>query len=291
MILPLTVLRYAAPVAFSAIGESAVQKSGVINLGLEGTMLASAYAATVASMSTNNPWIGLLAGAVVGILITLFGGIFTVLMAQDQVVVGTAMNLLCIGTCGTLFERQSSTGKLLKLPALPTFDFLGKGDVVLGLLCLLAIGIWWLVYKSPFGLKVRAAGEYPPAVEASGFSTVRIRMLTLAIGGFCGGLGGAYYALGVANSFATEMISGRGFMAIALVTFGRWKPIWIVLSSMLVGSFEVLQIELQLSGIGIAKSLLLALPYVATLLILVFSGRGTLAPKSLGVPFKKGGNS
>jgi general nucleoside transport system permease protein len=276
-------------VAFGAVGESIVQRSGVINIGLEGTMVSSAYAATVVSMATGNVWAGMLAGAVIGILVCLSVAVFTVTLGQDQIVVGTAVNLLSTGVCGTLFERRSATGKLLNLPALPTFNFFGKADVMLVLLIVLGGIAGWMLYRTPWGLKLRAAGEYPPAVETSGFSTHRLRYLALSIGGLFGGLAGAYYALGIAQSFATDMISGRGFVAIALVTFGRWRPLWIIFAAALIGVFEVIQIEAQLSGSGIPKSLLLALPYVATLIILIITGRGANAPRSLGVPFKKGG--
>jgi general nucleoside transport system permease protein len=284
-----SVLRYAAPVAFAGVGESVVQKSGIINIGIEGTMLSSAYAATVVSLATGNPWIGVLAGAVVGIMIGLVVGLFTVTLSQDQIVVGTAINLLSLGVCGTLFERRSATGKLLNLPALPTFNLFGKFDLMLILLLVSIAVIWWLVYKTNWGLKLRAVGEYPPAVEASGFSATRIRFVALMIGGLFGGLGGAYYALGIAQSFATEMIAGRGFVAIALVTFGRWKPVWIVVAALLIGVFEAFQYQLQLSQSSIPKSLLLALPYVATLVILVISGKATNPPQALGVPYKKEG--
>jgi simple sugar transport system permease protein len=133
---------------------------------------------------------------------------------------------------------------------------------------------------------LRAAGEYPEAVIAAGFNPEALRYQALLIGGILGGMGGAYLALGISQSFATEMVAGRGFIAIALVTFARWKPFGILLSALMLGLFEVLQFELQLSGSQIPRSLLLALPYIATLVILIFVGKGTRAPQSLGVPLK-----
>ncbi len=284
MISPLQILRYSAPVAFGAVGESVVQRSGIINVGLEGLMLCSAYAATVVSSSTANPWIGMLAGVIAGVIVAIVIGILTIQFRLDQIVIGTVINLLSLGVCGTLFEQQSKTGKLMNLPAVPAL--VGKFDVIQLLLIVGAISIGWMLYRTSFGLKLRAVGEYPPAAEAAGFSPVRLQYQALLFGGVLGGIGGAYLALGVAQSFATEMVAGRGFIAIALVTFARWRPGGILLSALLLGAFEALQFELQLSGNQIPRSLLLALPYVATLIILVFVGKGTRAPQSLGTPLK-----
>lgn len=284
MISLIQVLRYSAPIAFGGIGESIAQKAGIINIGLEGTMLAGAYSATTVSLMTHNPWIGLLAGAVVGVLVACITALFTIKLSQDQIVVGTAVNLLSLGICGTLFERRSATGTLLNLPAIPKL-FLGI-DLVLVFLLVSAGGFAYLLYRSGWGLKLRAAGEYPPALEASGFSPALYRFVALLIAGFFGGIGGAYLALGIAQSFATDMIAGRGFVAIALVTFARWKPQWMVVVAFLIGTFETLQYELQLSKIAIPKSLLMMLPYLATLIILIVVGKGAKSPQSLGKPIE-----
>ena len=282
MISILQILKYSAPIAFGAVGESAVQRSGIINVGLEGLMLGSAFSATIVSSSTGNPWLGMLAGLTSGILTALFLGLLTINFSLDQIVVGTAINLLSLGVCGTLFEKQGATGKLISLPAIP--KLIGSVDIILILLVLGTVAIGYLLYRTPFGLKLRAAGEYPDAVVAAGFRPARLRYQALLIGGAMGGIGGAYLSLGIAQSFATEMVAGRGFIAIALVTFARWRPIGIFLSACMLGLFEVLQFEIQMSGSEIPRSLLLALPYVATLLILVFVGKGTRPPQSLGAP-------
>ena len=284
MISPFQVFKYSAPVAFGAAGESVVQRSGIINVGLEGLMLASAYTATIISLSTKNPWLGMGAGVAVGTLVALFIGFLTIKCVLDQIVVGTAINLLSLGVCGTLFEKRKSTGQLMDLPGVP--PLIGKFDIVEFILVAGVVAIGFMLYRSSYGLKLRAAGEYPPAVEAAGFSPAKLRYQALVIGGIFGGLGGAYLTLGVSQSFATEMVAGRGFISIALVTFARWKPIGILFSALLLGIFDALQFDLQLSGSKIPTSLLLALPYVATLLILVFVGKGTRGPQSLGVPLK-----
>ena len=285
MISVIQILRYAVPTAFGAIGESVVQRAGIINVGLEGLMLGSAFSATIVSSSTGNPWLGILAGMVSGILTAMFFGILVIKFGLDQIVVGTAINLLSLGICGTLFEKQGATGKLMNLPPIP--KFFGSLDVIVVLLVFCTVAIGFTLYRTDFGLKLRAVGEYPDAVVAAGFNPARLRYQALSIGGFLGGIGGAYLAIGISQSFTTEMVAGRGFIAIALVTFARWRPIGILFSAMMLGLFEVLQFELQLNGSQIPRSLLLALPYVATLVILIFVGRGTRAPQSLGVPLKE----
>ena len=247
-------------------------------------MLCSAYAATVASSSTHNPWIGLGAGVVAGLLVMVVFGILTIAFALDQIVVGTVVNLLSLGVCGTLVEMQNKTGKLMNLPAIPML--IGKVDAVQLLLILSSIAVGIGLYRTNFGLKLRSVGEYPASTEAAGFSPIKLQIQALAIGGIMGGLGGAYLALGVAQSYTIEMVNGRGFIAIALVTFARWRPVGILLSAVLLAVFEALQFEIQLSGIQIPKSILLALPYLATLIILVFVGKGTQAPQSLGKPLR-----
>lgn len=284
MISLIQILRYSAPIAFGGIGESISQKAGIINIGLEGTMLAGAYGATTVSLTTKNPWLGLLTGAMLGILVGCITGLFTIKLSQDQIVVGTAINLLSLGICGTLFERRSATGTLLNLPAIP--KFWGGLDLVLVFLIVSAAAFGYLLYGSNWGLKLRAAGEYPPALEAAGFSPARYRFFAVILGGFFGGVGGAYIALGIAQSFATDMIAGRGFVAIALVTFARWKPQWMIVVAFLIGAFETLQYEIQLSKIAIPKSLLMMLPYLATLLILIVVGKGAKSPQSLGKPIE-----
>ncbi len=285
MISIIQIIKFSAPVAFGAIGESVVQRSGIINVGLEGLMLGSAFSATMVASSTGNLWLGLLAGIGIGVIIALFLGLLTIKFGLDQIVVGTAINLLALGACGTLFEKQTSTGRSINLPALP--NLFGSVDIILCILILSAINIGYLLYRTPFGLKLRATGEYPDATVAAGFNPAKLRYQALIIGGIMGGLGGAYLAIGINQSFTAGMVAGRGFIAIALVNFARWRPIGILLSALMLGLFDVLQFELQMSGSQVPRALILALPYVATLIILIVVGKGTRAPQSLGLPLKE----
>ncbi len=279
-------LRFAAPVALGALGESVVQKSGVINIGLEGMMLSGCFLAMLVCRATGNPWLGLGAGIVVGIMLGLLSGLFTIVLGADQVVVGTAINLGAMGVTGAAFRQIfGQSGQLLTIPSLPRGP-MGL-DAIAIFMVIAAVGLSWLIFKTRWGLALRGAGERPEAVEASGHSVTQLRMIALIIGGAFAGLAGAYLSVGVAASFQENMTTGRGFIAIAMVTFGRWRPIWAFTASLVIGLAEMLQFQLQARGISAPPQVMLALPYLFALAVLVFVGKGAAAPRALGVPFRK----
>ncbi len=281
----LQVWQFAIPVALAALGEAIGQRSGVINIGLEGTMLAAAYAGAYTGIKTGNPWLGLLVGVVVGLFCSLLQGWFVIRQAADQVVVGTALNLLALGATGTLFRNAfGQSGQLLTLPSVPRW---GSVNAVMVATLLFAPLLWFAMRRTGWGLFVRAAGEYPKAAEAEGFRVDKLRFGALAIGGALAGLGGAYLSLGLAGSFAENMTAGRGFVAIALVTFGRWNPIWVLLAAMLMGYLDLLQFKFQAAGSAVPFQLLLALPYAVALVVLIIAGKGTRAPAALGQPYER----
>ncbi len=276
---------FSAPIALAAIGETVAQKSGVLNIGLEGAMLCGAFFAMLVSQVTGSPWLGLAAGGAAGLALTLFQGWFTVLLAADQVVVGTAANLFALGLTSSLFRmRYGQSGQLLSVPKLPVFDGL---DGVL-LFMLISVGVvWFLLMRTAWGLALRASGEHPESVEAAGFSVLKLRMQGLAFSGLYGGLGGAYLAVGITGSFAENMTAGRGFVAIAMVTFGRWNPFLALGAALLVGYADSLQFTLQARNIALPHQLFIASPYLVALLVLVFAGKGTLVPRALGTAYVK----
>ena len=282
----IALLRYSTPVGLSALGEAVGQRTGLINIGLEGMMLAAAYAATVSAIETQSVLIGCATGVLVAVLIAAVQALFTVTLARDQVVVGTGVNLFCLGLTSTLYRRRfGGSGQLVETPDFLTF---GPGfDVVMLLFLALMVAAGWWLYRSKWGLMARGSGEYPAAVDAAGFDVRRIRWTAALIAGAAAGLGGAYLALGVAGSFAENMTAGRGFLAIALVTFGRWKPVWIVLASLLVVAVNAIQFQLQARGVQVPTELFVASPYILALLVLVIVGKGTTTPASLGVPYQR----
>lgn len=285
MELLINILRFSAPVTIAAVGETLGQKSGVINIGLEGLMLLAAYVSVDVTGKTGSPWIGLLAGVLAAVLLGAVQAVFTVVWANDQVVVGTAVNLFALGLTSTLFQQShGSSGDIFKVEKLPLIP--GGLDLVLVMLPLMAWVVGWALTRTKWGLAVRAAGEYPDAVEAAGYRVVSLRFQAQIVTGLFAGLAGSYLTLGIAPGFAENMTAGRGFVAIAMVTFGRWKPWWVVGASVLVGVTEWMRFAFQ-GQAGVPLQLFQAMPYLVALLVLVVVGRGTVVPAALAVPYKR----
>jgi ABC-type uncharacterized transport system permease subunit len=268
------VLPYAAPVAYAALGETIGERSGVINIGLEGTMLFAAYGGLIGATHLHGGYAipgGLVLACLLGILVTLGSGVFTVVLRAYQVVVGTAINLLALGVTGTLFRAEyGHSGKLLSLPILTRA---GGIDVILASLVIVVPAIWFLLHRTRWGLAVRSIGEYAPAAEAAGYKVSGLRMQAVAVAGALAGLGGGYLVLGTTGGFTENMTSGRGFVAIALVTFGRLNPWLVFAAALLIGYLDALQLRLQASGTTVPRELLIALPYLVALIVLVVVGR------------------
>ncbi|MCA0361786.1 MAG: ABC transporter permease [Armatimonadetes bacterium] len=285
MIPLLLIAQYSAPLAFAATGETIGQKSGVLNIGLEGIMLLAAYASVSVGLATGSPWMGMLAAIACAIALSLIQGFFTIILATDQVVAGTAVNLFALGLTGTLFALGAAKGESLSgAPRLP--EMLPGVDPVLLLLPILVGCAAWGLTKTAFGLALRAAGEYPAAVESAGFSVTKLRLIAQGLNGLFAGLGGGYLALGLVQAFAENMTSGRGFVAIALVTFGRWKPWWALGASLLIGALEWAQVAMQGKS-PLPIQFFTALPYLVALIVLVIAGKGTMAPGALGLAYRR----
>ncbi|MBS1707529.1 MAG: ABC transporter permease [Armatimonadetes bacterium] len=280
------ILRFAAPIGLAATGETIGQKAGVLNVGLEGMMLAGSYAAVIASGASGNPWLGFGAGMVAGAALGLVQALFTLKLAADQVVAGTAVNLLAMGLTSALFRLQFGTsGKLLSVPTLPKFAG-GLDLVLIGGLLAAAAGAWVLA-KTKFGLALRACGEYPSAAQAAGFSVTKIRLIAALAGAIAAGAAGAYLSLGISGSFAENMTAGRGFIALAMVTFGRWRPVWVAVATLFVGAADWAQFSVWAQNPALPPQAWRALPYVLALVVLVCAGRGVAAPAALAAPFQE----
>ena len=280
------VLVFSVPLALAAIGETITQKSGTINLSVEGEMLLGAFTAFMVTHATGNVALGLSAGIAAGWGLAMLFGLFTLVWKRDQIVTGTAINLLALGLTGALYRNQfGETGKLLSVAKLPAWNGV---DPILGATVILAGLAFWALSRTAWGLLIRACGEYPPAVEASGHSVTWLQIQALSIGGTLAAAGGAYLSLGISGSFSENMTAGRGFVAIAIVTFGRWNPLLVFGAALFMGYLDTLQFTFQAKGWNVPFQLLLALPYVVALAVLVVIGRGTLAPSALGNPYKEG---
>lgn len=284
-------IRVATPLLFAAVGETIVERSGIINLGLEGAMLAGALAAAIGS-SAAGPWTGtLLAGAAGVVLMSLFA-LVTVWLRADQIIAGTAITLAAVGLTGGLYRSiYGMAGAGLSLPTFPVapvpllsrVPLLGAAfqQPVLVYLAYLAVPLAWLfLFRTRRGLALRACGESPAAAHAAGVSVGWHRTGALLLGGAMGGVAGASLVLAQVGTFAERMTAGRGFVAIAIVVLGRWHPVGVLIAALFFGVLAALQFLFQASGIAVPYQWFLMLPYLLTLLALLLAKRVT-APASL----------
>jgi len=270
-------LAFTVPILLAALGELIGEKAGVLNIGLEGMMLTGAWAGAAASFASQNSGVGLLAAMVGGLLLAAVFALLTITFKADAIVAGTGINLFALGFTGVAHRAFSdrAAGGAYESVILPQWFFAVFAAVLIPVL-------WWGLRSTRAGLKLRAAGEYPAAVEAAGSSVAKIRWLsTLANGALCG-MAGAFLSMSHTNSFAENMTSGRGFIALAIVIFGRWNPFGALGAALLFGLADATQFQLQAQLGTQYYPLLLALPYVLTILTLAgFTGKSR-APGALG---------
>ena len=276
----------ATPLLLASLGETVVERAGVVNVGIEGMMLTGALAAVIGSWDTGSPLLGVGVAAVAGLALALLLALFAVRLNANQVVVGVVVNLLALGLTGTLsralFGKQAA---FLTVKALPTL-FGGQN-----LLTPLALGmvplLWWWLRRTRRGLELRACGEQPEAAEAAGVPVTRVRMAALLFGGAMAGIAGAFLSVGDVPTFQEGMSAGKGFIALAIVTSGRWNPWGCLIAALLFGFVDELQILIQAQGWNLPHDLLLALPYVITVAILMSGARWSQSPAALGRPYRR----
>ncbi len=275
--------RAATPLIITAIGGLIAERSGIINIALEGKMLMGAFAAVVVSYYTGNPWLGVIGAIVAGGVMALIHGIVSIKYKANQVVSGTAINILAGGL--TVFLLQIMFGvagtspQVRKLPTWGIFHPIVYFAIAL-------VGITHLVlYYTPWGLRVRAIGEHPSAADTVGINVIRMRYICVVISGMLAGLAGAALSLGDLNVFVKGMTAGRGFISLAAMIFGKWTPIGAFGASLLFGFADALQMRLQ--GIGVPSQLVQMIPYIFTMVALAgFVGKST-PPAALGQAYDK----
>ena len=279
-------LRVSTPLIFAAMGGLLSERAGITNIALEGMMLIGALAGAVATFFSHSPWIGLLAAVAAGAALAAIYGAFAITLRANQIVAGMAINMLALGLtpfcCKLLFDVTGST---------PTIPFIERLQIVPLWLALVAVlGCFVFFRWMRGGLRLSFAGENPAALHAAGISVSRIHWLALLAGGALAGIGGATLSICLSSSFSRNMTAGRGFIVLAALIFGKWKPIPAALACLLFGFAEAVQIRLQGSAIGgvqIPVQLIQVLPYLLTVVVLAgFVGRSR-APAALGVPFDK----
>ncbi len=279
-------IRLATPLLLAALGGMFSERAGVINIALEGLMLAGAFTAAAITHYTGSPWVGLLAGILAGVGVALIHAVASIRFKADQVVSGTAINILMLGVpallSGAFFLSSGST------PQIPKENLIPWTPVVLAFL--LVPVTWYVLFRTPFGLRLRAVGENPGAADAAGVSVTRLRYAAVLLSGALAGIGGAYLSIGQSSLFTRNMTSGRGFIALAALIFGKWRPVQTMLACLLFGFTEALAIQLQGVKFGeeeIPNQFIQIIPYLLTIIVLAgFIGRAR-APRALGLPYQK----
>ena len=298
----LTIVTASTPLVFAAVGEVMVEKSGVLNLGVEGLMIVGAISAFSVGVTTASVILAILAGAVAGLLMALIFGILTLNLLANQVATGLALTLFGLGLSALI--GHSYVGKTfpglpkLDIPGLSTIPLIGPlvfgQDILVYLSVVSVIFVGWFLNKSRWGLLVRAVGENHSAAHSIGYSVNLIRMGAVLFGGALAGLGGAYLSLAHTPLWVENMTAGRGWIALALVVFASWKPGRAFFGTYLFGGITIIQLHAQGLGIAIAPQFMSMLPYIATVLVLVLISRDSLrarlnAPACLGRSFHVSG--
>jgi ABC-type uncharacterized transport system permease subunit len=279
-----TTLMYATPLIFTALGGVLSEKTGVINIGLEGMMTMGAFSASLVAIKTGNPWLGLLAGGFGGLSLAILHAIASIKYKGNQVVSGMAINFLGSGFaiffCRLFFDGTSMTPPLDLEKKIP--EFAGQYATVY-LAFILTFVIWFVLTKTVLGLRMVSVGEHPKSADAAGLNVSLYKTIGVLTSGFLAGLGGASLSIAIVSNFRPTLISGQGFIAIAALIFGKWRPVQTALACLFFGLSQALVIFLGgRESIHISSQLLSILPYVMTLLILVgFMGK-TTGPTALG---------
>jgi general nucleoside transport system permease protein len=294
---PLTAAVFAAavragtPVLFATLGEIFAERAGVLNLGVEGMMLVGALAGFVTTAQTGNPWLGLLAAGAAGGVLSLVHAVLSVTLRANQVASGLALTIFGTGLSASLgksFVGVPAVGFVqVPVPGLERLPFVGpvlfRQDPLVYLSYMLVPAAWYALYRTRWGLNVRAVGENPEAADAMGIDIARVRYACVAIGGVLAGVGGAFLSTAYTSMWIENMTAGRGWIAVALVIFATWDPLRAVVGAYLFGGVNALQLHLQASGTGLPVYLMLMAPYVFTIVVLVFATRET-ARRRLGAP-------
>ncbi|HEY0546245.1 MAG TPA: ABC transporter permease [Pyrinomonadaceae bacterium] len=290
LILLLSTMRLATPLVLAALGGLYSERSGVINIALEGLMLAGAFTGAVVTYKTGNPWIGLLAAILAGIFVASIHAVACIKYQANQVVSGMAVNILMLGVpallSGAFFDSTGAT------PQIPKNNLLPYAPIIIAVL-LVAV-TWYVLNRTPFGLRLRAVGENPEAADTAGVSVKLIRYTGVMLSGALAAIGGAYLSIGQSSLFTRNMTAGRGFIALAALIFGKWKPVQTMLACLLFGFAEAVTIQLQGVPISIFGKVLIIpvhfiqmFPYVLTMIVLAGFIGTSRAPRALGLPYQK----
>jgi len=290
-------IRLATPYLYAAIGETFGQRSGVLNLGVEGQMLLGAFAAFYVVLNTGNLWLGLLTAAIVGAAMGLAMAYVTINLNAEQGISGIGFYLFGLGMSDLLFQQLVGTVETVKgfspvyIPILSDIPIIGKiffsqNIMVYGAYLLVPIALF-ILNRTTLGLKIRSVGENPDAADSLGVSVARTRYFTVILGGILSAIAGASLSIALLDVFQQNMTSGMGFIAVALVYFGAWRPLGVLRGALLFSMVMSLQLWVQIMGGNIPSDIAVMMPYILTILVLVATASKVRAPSALSKPFER----
>ena len=293
-------IRGTTPILLAALGEAYTERSGLLNLGIEGMMVAGAFSSFVVALKMDSLFSGFVFAAAVGLTLGLVFGILTIALRVNQIVVGLGLTIFTGSMCsflhrvifGNQFPILFGAGGTSEIPFLSRIPIIGQAlfnqHWMVYLTFLLVPVMYMLMYKTGFGLRVRAVGEAPWAADACGVNVYRTRFYAILLGGLLASLGGAFLALGDLAFFVPDMIMGRGYIAIVVVMLGKWNPAKVCFGGLLFGFALALTSALQVAGINISPDFILMTPYVVVIVTLLLFARSTNLPPSLCIPYERG---
>jgi general nucleoside transport system permease protein len=295
-----SMVNLATPLLYAAIGETFAQTSGVVNLGVEGIMLLSGYAAFFVALNTGNLWLGMLIGAIVGLLMGLLMSLVSVTLKAEQGISGIGLYMFGLGLSSLLFKTTIGTVKTIdgfqsvKIPFLGDLPVVGPilfqhSIPVYGAFLLVPIA-WWVLSKTTLGLQIRSVGQNPAAADSLGINVDRIRYFSVCLGAVLAGIAGASLSIALVNLFQDNLTAGQGFIAVALVYFGGWSPWGVMGGALLFSVVNSIQLWMQVLGVRIPSDLAVMLPYLMTIAALMVSVNRARQPAALNKPFERGEN-
>lgn len=291
-------VRLATPYLYAAIGEAFSQLSGVVNLGVDGIMLVGAFAAIAVAFATGSLWLGVLVAVFTGLLMGLLMSVISVTLKAEQGISGIGLYMFGLGLSSLLFKVLFGTVKTIvgfqpvKIPLLGDIPVLGpvlfqQSLLVYGAFLLVPLA-WWILEKTTWGLRIKAVGQNPAAADSLGVNVNRVRYASVCIGSALAGLAGASLSLAMVNLFQENLTAGMGFIAVALVYFGSWRPVGIMLGALLFSTVNALQLWMQVLGVKIPSDVAVMLPYLLTIAALALTVNRVRGPAALNRPFERG---
>ncbi|KUO49775.1 MAG: hypothetical protein APF76_00590 [Desulfitibacter sp. BRH_c19] len=293
-------IRMAIPLLLAATGELIAERSGVVNISLEGQMLVGAFFGFIGTYFTGSLMFGAMVGTISGVLMSLVLNYMCVTLKTDQIIVGITLNIFALGITSYFYRvifgitttpPSVAIYKNISIPFLSKIPYLGpivfEQSIIVYLSILIVIVVNIMLFKTSLGLKIRAAGEYPRAAETMGVNINKLRYLSVMLCGALAGLGGSYLSLGILGRFVDNLSAGRGFIALAIVIFGKWSPYKVLGAALLFGFADALQLRLQALGVQLPYQFMLMFPYAITIIAMIVTGKNSKAPQALSVPYDR----